>query len=445
MSSGFDWIVPINTTQADTTNPIFFLGMWGLVALAFTYLSFIWVARSARSIIYGTTSASGEVTKADFGLNLVFGMFILIALYGAAWGGYINTILYNFVPNDSPKGTYGFITQDYYCLLMTSIGLFYMVCQFTYKYYLLWRNSWNLKGTLGEFNDKIDDIQNAGKSKELGKGETTEELIMLAKNEMGLPFGTFSYIVRVYALMLAVLAWIITPGAYAFAVNQNFVVVGGWLVLVLTIVLGAVMAWLYFYAVRNATEYYFFPSVNTIIFSEYGDNPTHSVVGYLVGQRVPAVFIIAYMFYVFAAEIMLFGDQMKPVASAFICLLLPLLMTGAAKDASVFLPFHISIKTYYFLINYWMLTVKTPVLDSLVIDKTIVDYNAGCTGPEYRFMNDYNTTFVVTASVGLGFSCLFMFKSFSDYTEHEGSARAIRDFVGMGKRWDGFKKLTGME
>jgi hypothetical protein len=442
MSSGFDYIVPINTTQADTTNPIFFLGMWGFVAFAFTYLAFMWVVRSASSIKNGTRAAGWSVMLADFILNLIFGMMILIALYGAAWGGYINTILYNFVPNDSPKGTYGLtLQQDFYCLAMTSIGLLYMACQFTYKYYLVWkRNKGNVLGNLGEFNDYIAAAQQPDKVKDFGKGEDAEDIILLSK-EVALQWGTFSYIVRFYALMLCVLGWIITPGAYAYAANRDLIAGGAaWLVLVLTIMLGGIMSWLYYYGVRNQIEYYFFPSVNTIIFSEYGDNPTHAVVGYLVGQRVPAIFIIAYMFYVFAAEIMLFGDQMKPVASAFICLLLPLLMTGAAKDASVFMPFHISIKTYYFLINYWMLTVKTPALDSTVIDKTIVDYNSGTTGPEYRFLNTYYTTFVTTAAVGFGFACLFMLKSFADYADDHKHFKIVIDRLKARK--DGFMKLV---
>lgn len=418
---GFEWIVPYNSTQADTTNPIFFLGMWGFLAMAFTYIAFARIARSFRSVFgvaKGDVAGYKYIMDWDIGLNAVFGFAWLVILYGYAWGGYIGTILYNYIPNGTPVGQYKLsLTQDIYCLIATSIGTLYLLSQFAYKYYLysrIWKptkvdpDSDDSKGKKPIFDH--DNLYENVLEDVLGQrfDNTTVEDVTAKVNSMYFveKLNKIGYFFRFYVLSMCVLAWVILPGAWGYTTNRDLISGGAWLVLVECIVLSAIVAAVYFSAVTTGIEAYWFPSINVLTYSDYYSE-AHATKGYLVGQRMPMAVIVAFMFYVYSAEIMIFGDQMKPLASFFVCMLLPLLMAGAAKDLATFLPFHIANKTYYFLILYFVQSIRTPLQDSDVIDKVIIDYNAGCTGPEYRFMNEYNTTFVVTAAVGFGIAVLY--------------------------------------
>jgi hypothetical protein len=422
---GFQWIVPYNSTQADTNNPVFFLGMWGLVALVFTYLAYARITRSFRSVFVSDKDSLKGYTQtmlADFVLHFFVGFAWLIFLYGYAWGGYIGTILYNYVPNGTPVGTYGIsLTQDIYCLGVTSIGTFYLMFQFFYRYYLYTSVYRPATKDNVEADNKLKDkpvfkydnfsdntiedalMQGKGISFVEGEDKITSEY---NKSFYVSKLGRTAYILRFYFLALAVGAWVILPGAWAYSVNRDLVSGGAWLVLVECILLSTIIVFTYFSATFSGIEAYWFPCVNILTYSDYY-NKEHATKGFLVGQRMPMAFIAAYMFYDYSSEIMIFGDQMKPLANFYVCLLLPLLMAGAAKDLSTFFPYHIAMKTYYFLLWYCMQSFRTPAQDSAVIDKVIIDYNAGCTGAEYRFMNTYNTTFVVTAAVGFGIAALY--------------------------------------
>jgi hypothetical protein len=422
---GFEYIVPLNTTQADTVNPVFYLGMWGLVALALGYVAY-------TRLIYSFTTLFDQqanfywVKVADISLHAIFGFVLLLFMYIYAWSGYIGNILQNYTPNGTPPGQYGLnSTQDIYCLTLTTFGFVYLMCQFIYRYILYGKLIYDSKGHHDLYENSTDKL-----FARINAGDTKVELLEQTTPDKQVKFSftlsNTAYFFRFYMLVICTLAWLVLPGAWGYAVNRDLISGGTWTVLVTTIIIAAVTGAIYFHGTVEGLESYWFPSINNLSKPDFKNSDTHAIKGYMVGQTIPFYLIMTIMFYQFTAELMIFGDQMKPVANAYVCLLIPLLMSGIAKNTATFFPFHVAVKTYYILLWYCMESIRTPLPNSSVIDKVVVDYNAGTTGPEYRFMNRYNTTFYTTGV--LGFAIISLFSLYAGLFYHTRITKTITDF-----------------
>lgn len=371
----FDWIVPINTTAADTKDPGFYLGVYSIVSVCLSYIFFAFIATSGGKIVMSPTFYK---SKWDLGLSVTFGLIVFLVMFGWAWGGYINIVLYNYAPGSGTQpGIYRIeLTQDFYAIGLTSIGVWYGLWMYIYRFY------------------------NYGYAKDTDiKAEK-------------IPSTRAEYTLRCFFPMLAYTAWVILPGSLAYKSNGALFNAGSWMVLLCTILLGVYVAGLFYFAVQNGKEDKILPNVLTLVMNN--NNPEEpKVTGHLIGFRTELIFLLSYMFYVTAAEMMIYGDPIKVSASWFVGFYLCGIMAALAKNRATFFAFHVVTKTYFFMFNYWLEYVRTPITKgdagSTTIDKNIVDICSFTTGPMYSSMNTYLTSFQLFAGLGFGFACATSF------------------------------------
>lgn len=363
----FDWIVPINTTAADTQFPGFYLGMYSVVCVALTYLFFAYIVKSGGKI---TDTTPNDATRADLGVSTFFGFIVaFVGMYSYAWGGYLNVVLYNYAPGNGTLGLYQItLTQDFYALGASSIGLWSGFFLYVYRWLVY-----------------------AQGANEASQGQ---------------------YVVKHWFQMIAILAWVMLPGILAYKSNGGYFDAGNWMVLVALILLSVYTAGNFYFAVQTGSEDKIFPSIRGLVISN--ENPDRAVVyGMMIGYRTDLVFLLGYMFYVISAEMMIYGDLIKVTASWFVGFYLCSLLAALAKNRAAFFPYHVIMKTFFFIFNYWLEYVRTPIPSnqqgSLIIDKDVVDICSFTTGPSYYTINNYLTSFQLYAGLGFAFGIVCNF------------------------------------
>ncbi len=373
--ANFDWIVPINTTAADTKDPGFYLVMYSIVAACLTYLFFATIATDSKRVLdvtqKGTKGGEGyQIKLTDMVLFGIFGFVLLLTMYAYAWGGYINVVLYQYAPNNGTRGQYPLqLTQDLYGLGLSSIGLFY--------------------GTAIFFQRVLAYVG----------------------------YSNWGYFFRVPMAMLAILSFVMLPGVLSYRQNGGLFNAGSWMILLMTILISTHVAALFvFLGVRNeGDDNDLFPTIVGLVRKNDGAS-TIFLKGMIPGFRTDLTFLVALMFYEISSEMLIYGDLIKVAASFFVGWYLVGLMTALTKKRASFMSLHIIAKTYFIVLNYWLEYVRTPIPttqeQSLVIDKNIVDVCAFTTGPSYYTMNTYGTSFQVYAGLGFGFSCVLTFVTF---------------------------------
>lgn len=378
----FDWIVPINTTAADTQFPGFYLGMYSVVCVALTYLFFAHIIGSGAKIT-NTTKTLTWRSMADLGFSIVFGFIVFVTMYSYAWGGYLNVVLYNYAPDNRTLGTYQItLTQDFYALGASSIGLWYGLFLYIYR----WVNYTYYQEEDGK---KVEKDENGNKN---------------------IPVeSTGMYVLKHWFQMLAILAWVMLPGILAYKSNGGYFTSGGWLVLVNLILVSVYTATNFLFAVQSKVEDKIFPTINHLVISNQAPE-TSVVTGFMFGYRTDLTFLLALMFYITSSEMMIYGDLIKVAGSWFVGFYLVALMAALVKDRASFFPYHIIMKTYFFIFNYWLEYVRTPIpttqQGSLIIDKDVVDICSFTTGPSYYTMNNYITSFLLFAGMGMALGCV---------------------------------------
>lgn len=412
----YHFIIPNNTNWQDTTNPVFYGFIWGLVALAFTYVSFMFLARTADSILNNKKLiTSGRITtlRVDVGLQALFGFIIMAAMFVTAWTLYIGNIYANYYPfaADGTTTTKGYMTlpQDIYSIVLTSLTMFYLFSMYVYRWYIVSLNGGEdyireykiseLADAIKPKTDRETDVWNSPDSSDL-KPEDKLKALGEDKNRNA---GT--YVLRYSIPMLCTLALVLWPGFYAYAANRTLITNGAWMVLVTAIALTACVGGYYFAHVKSKTEHLMFTNTSVIVFSYFDNLHSHSINGHIITQHFPVTFMFSYIFYVFASEMMIYGDPMKPTANFFVRMLAPLIMSFMAQNKGTFFPFHVAMTFYFITYAYLLESIYPPYADTTadyLFNTT--DANFMTTGPDYLNMNDYNTSFQLMSGMGMALS-----------------------------------------
>lgn len=409
--SQYHFIVPNNTNWQDTTNPVFYGFVWGLVSLALTYVSFMFITRTYYSLFENKKALSGWFTplRVDVGLQALFGFLIMVAMYSTAWGVYIGNIYANYYPfaADGTTTTKGYmdLPQDIHGLVITSLTMFYLFSMYVYRWYIL---SWNgNEKFIREF--RVDNYSAPGtREKELREAPDSSDMSLVKKvDALGRDVAatTGSYVLRYSIPMLCTLGIVLWPGLYAYTANRTLVTTGAWMTLVTAITITSCVGAYYFAHVKAKTEHLMFTNTPIIIFSYFDNLHSHSVSGHIVTQHFPVTWMASYVFYVFGAEMMIYGDPMKPTASFFVRMLAPLIMSFMAQNKGTFFPFHVAMTFYFITFSYLLEAIYPPLANvSFDVFANTTDPNFMTTGPDYLNMNDYNTSFQVMAGMGMALS-----------------------------------------
>lgn len=387
----FDWIVPINTTAADTKDPGFYLAMYGIVSACLTYLFFSFITGGFKSATNTKEPSTYVLNKVDFGLSVVFGFILFVTMYSYAWGGYINIVLYQYAPGNGTRGLYGLqLPQDIYGITLSSLGLWVGVMTYFYR--------WTVARLYPD--GSVLDVP----EKDLKEMKKTNYYK-----------AWFAYAFRYPAMMLGILSWIILPGALAYKQNGALFNAGSWMTLLSTILLGLHASSLMYWQGLFGNAPKLFPVINGLVRKNDGDKSIF-IKGFMIGFYTDFTFLLAYFFYVTGSEMMIYGDLIKVTASVFAGFYIPALMAGLTKERAAFFPLHIICKTYFIIFNYWLEYVRTPIPSPMVnsdyIDKNVVDICSFTTGPSYYTMNNYLTSYQLFAGLGFGLSCAVSFVTF---------------------------------